>query len=266
MMRPGKPASRRSALSVPADPIHDVLGFLCAGGVIDENVISRWFEGCDGDFFNEMSNELADEFRGAPLGDEALAPHAAAVLTNVGAAGTPPERTEPVREPARCPPTAANLASTSSPSRSDDSSSGDEEDDVSDPCFHPKAKKRVRGTARRPTHKQQPRGPTGQWKRKSVPAPAPLVAVVVVEDNAARCCQECKTTQTTQWRAGPGGPNTLCNACGLRWKKKRAPATAKHQPAARMSHAKSKNSLYVSPLNGEGNVATKQRSATVFLD
>lgn len=32
-------------------------------------------------------------------------------------------------------------------------------------------------------------------------------------------CQYCKTHQTPQWRSGPGGPRTLCNACGVRWNK-----------------------------------------------
>ena len=28
-------------------------------------------------------------------------------------------------------------------------------------------------------------------------------------------CQYCKTHQTPQWRGGPNGPRTLCNACGV---------------------------------------------------
>eukprot|EP00210_Caulerpa_lentillifera_P008204 g7833.t1 len=30
------------------------------------------------------------------------------------------------------------------------------------------------------------------------------------------CCAQCGTTQTPQWRNGPKGPRTLCNACGIR--------------------------------------------------
>lgn len=30
------------------------------------------------------------------------------------------------------------------------------------------------------------------------------------------CCQ-CGATQTPQWREGPQGPKTLCNACGVKW-------------------------------------------------
>lgn len=32
-------------------------------------------------------------------------------------------------------------------------------------------------------------------------------------------CVHCNTTETPLWRAGPAGPKTLCNACGVRWKK-----------------------------------------------
>ncbi|PRQ36904.1 putative transcription factor C2C2-GATA family [Rosa chinensis] len=33
-----------------------------------------------------------------------------------------------------------------------------------------------------------------------------------------RKCLHCGTDQTPQWRAGPFGPKTLCNACGVRYK------------------------------------------------
>jgi hypothetical protein len=32
-------------------------------------------------------------------------------------------------------------------------------------------------------------------------------------------CDFCETTDTTQPRMGPGGKGTLCNRCGIRWKK-----------------------------------------------
>eukprot|EP00201_Polytomella_parva_P005320 CAMPEP_0175078756 /NCGR_PEP_ID=MMETSP0052_2-20121109/24345_1 /TAXON_ID=51329 ORGANISM="Polytomella parva, Strain SAG 63-3" /NCGR_SAMPLE_ID=MMETSP0052_2 /ASSEMBLY_ACC=CAM_ASM_000194 /LENGTH=321 /DNA_ID=CAMNT_0016348813 /DNA_START=390 /DNA_END=1355 /DNA_ORIENTATION=+ len=34
--------------------------------------------------------------------------------------------------------------------------------------------------------------------------------------STARYCMECGTTSTPQWREGPMGPKTLCNACGVR--------------------------------------------------
>ncbi|XP_071698549.1 GATA transcription factor 1-like isoform X2 [Rutidosis leptorrhynchoides] len=33
-----------------------------------------------------------------------------------------------------------------------------------------------------------------------------------------RRCQHCLAEKTPQWRAGPMGPKTLCNACGVRYK------------------------------------------------
>ncbi|CAD6334573.1 unnamed protein product [Miscanthus lutarioriparius] len=35
------------------------------------------------------------------------------------------------------------------------------------------------------------------------------------------CCVECHTTATPMWRGGPTGPRSLCNACGIRYRKKR---------------------------------------------
>merc|ERR1712137_28870 len=36
-----------------------------------------------------------------------------------------------------------------------------------------------------------------------------------------RTCHSCATSETPEWRRGPNGPRTLCNACGLKWAKKR---------------------------------------------
>ncbi|XP_052204369.1 GATA transcription factor 16-like [Diospyros lotus] len=37
-----------------------------------------------------------------------------------------------------------------------------------------------------------------------------------------RCCADCKTTKTPLWRGGPAGPKSLCNACGIRYRKRRS--------------------------------------------
>jgi len=37
------------------------------------------------------------------------------------------------------------------------------------------------------------------------------------DDNEIRNCMDCGTDNTPQWRAGPHGPKTLCNKCGIRW-------------------------------------------------
>ncbi|KAF2304747.1 hypothetical protein GH714_037808 [Hevea brasiliensis] len=36
-----------------------------------------------------------------------------------------------------------------------------------------------------------------------------------------KSCIDCHTTRTPCWRGGPAGPKTLCNACGIRYRKKR---------------------------------------------
>lgn len=34
--------------------------------------------------------------------------------------------------------------------------------------------------------------------------------------NGVKCCTKCGATKTPQWREGPYGPKTLCNACGVK--------------------------------------------------
>ncbi|KAJ4888112.1 GATA transcription factor 16 [Raphanus sativus] len=48
----------------------------------------------------------------------------------------------------------------------------------------------------------------------------------VIEQNKACCndkktCADCGTSKTPLWRGGPAGPKSLCNACGIRNRKKR---------------------------------------------
>ncbi|KAK9282214.1 hypothetical protein L1049_005127 [Liquidambar formosana] len=40
-------------------------------------------------------------------------------------------------------------------------------------------------------------------------------------DELKKTCTDCYTTRTPLWRGGPAGPRTLCNACGIRHRKKR---------------------------------------------
>ncbi|KAK9464741.1 hypothetical protein V1512DRAFT_267580 [Lipomyces arxii] len=51
-------------------------------------------------------------------------------------------------------------------------------------------------------------------------------------DDKEYVCKECGTLDSPEWRKGPEGPKTLCNACGLRWskslKKKVQPVTTKY--------------------------------------
>ncbi|KAL9435592.1 hypothetical protein AB3S75_021795 [Citrus x aurantiifolia] len=34
-----------------------------------------------------------------------------------------------------------------------------------------------------------------------------------------KSCTDCRTTRTPLWRGGPAGPRSLCNACGIRYRK-----------------------------------------------
>ncbi|KAG9459514.1 hypothetical protein H6P81_004022 [Aristolochia fimbriata] len=36
-----------------------------------------------------------------------------------------------------------------------------------------------------------------------------------------KTCADCNTTKTPLWRGGPAGPKSLCNACGIRYRKRR---------------------------------------------
>ncbi|KAK6287267.1 hypothetical protein POUND7_013446 [Theobroma cacao] len=59
-------------------------------------------------------------------------------------------------------------------------------------------------------------------------------AIVVGEDwncrNVRRTCSHCLSENTPQWRMGPSGPKTLCNACGVRYKSGRL--MPEYRPAA----------------------------------
>ncbi|KAK6772765.1 hypothetical protein RDI58_028003 [Solanum bulbocastanum] len=43
----------------------------------------------------------------------------------------------------------------------------------------------------------------------------------VSSETNQKTCVDCGTTKTPLWRGGPAGPKSLCNACGIRSRKKR---------------------------------------------
>ncbi|CAI9267857.1 unnamed protein product [Lactuca saligna] len=63
---------------------------------------------------------------------------------------------------------------------------------------------------------------------------APLKKKEVYENSTnnveGRKCLHCATDKTPQWRSGPLGPKTLCNACGVRYKSGRL--VPEYRPAA----------------------------------
>ncbi|RHN82753.1 putative transcription factor C2C2-GATA family [Medicago truncatula] len=67
--------------------------------------------------------------------------------------------------------------------------------------------------------------------KKNKKTKAPLLAAL--DHNAlglVRQCTHCEATKTPQWRTGPEGPKTLCNACGVRYKSGRL--CPEYRPAA----------------------------------
>lgn len=58
---------------------------------------------------------------------------------------------------------------------------------------------------------RQPWLPTGSY--------LPANKVEEDGDSLVRVCAHCGTSKTPLWRNGPGGPKSLCNACGIRFKK-----------------------------------------------
>lgn len=55
-----------------------------------------------------------------------------------------------------------------------------------------------------------------------------------------RKCLHCATDKTPQWRTGPMGPKTLCNACGVRYKSGRL--VPEYRPAASPTFMQTKHS------------------------
>nr|AFK37729.1 unknown [Medicago truncatula] len=49
----------------------------------------------------------------------------------------------------------------------------------------------------------------------------PNAAVPSDNSNPKKTCADCGTSKTPLWRGGPAGPKSLCNACGIRSRKKK---------------------------------------------
>ncbi|CAL4947476.1 unnamed protein product [Urochloa decumbens] len=95
-----------------------------------------------------------------------------------------------------------------------------------------------------------PKKPSKPSKKKDAPPPAPQLpsgvsgAQLAGGGSAAsaegRRCLHCETDKTPQWRTGPMGPKTLCNACGVRYKSGRL--VPEYRPAASPTFVMSKHS------------------------
>ncbi|CAD6252045.1 unnamed protein product [Miscanthus lutarioriparius] len=50
-----------------------------------------------------------------------------------------------------------------------------------------------------------------------------------------RACSRCDSRETPHWRAGPDGPGTLCNACGIRYTRQQCKLLPEYRPSASQS-------------------------------
>ncbi|GJM91437.1 hypothetical protein PR202_ga07803 [Eleusine coracana subsp. coracana] len=75
----------------------------------------------------------------------------------------------------------------------------------------------------------RPNGSNASRGKKS-PGPGGPAAGEVGLEGGVRRCTHCASEKTPQWRTGPLGPKTLCNACGVRFKSGRL--VPEYRPAA----------------------------------
>ncbi|KAJ7981007.1 GATA transcription factor [Quillaja saponaria] len=80
---------------------------------------------------------------------------------------------------------------------------------------------KVSNTAKRKQRKKDLSMLSGSTEMKIIP---------LQEPSATRKCTHCQVTKTPQWREGPMGPKTLCNACGVRYRSGRL--YPEYRPAA----------------------------------
>ncbi|KAJ6683818.1 hypothetical protein OIU85_007506 [Salix viminalis] len=79
-----------------------------------------------------------------------------------------------------------------------------------------------------------------------------------VEDKKA--CTDCKTTKTPLWRGGPAGPKSMCNACGIRYRKKRTMMRLEKGPEKKREKTTSSNTT-----SGSGLISESLRMSLMVL-
>jgi hypothetical protein len=68
------------------------------------------------------------------------------------------------------------------------------------------------------TKKEQEPGKRRDKKKKKTVIKKTYVSEDLSSEQAVKRCTHCMSSQTPQWRSGPLGPKSLCNACGVRYK------------------------------------------------
>ncbi|KPV72783.1 uncharacterized protein RHOBADRAFT_38883 [Rhodotorula graminis WP1] len=72
--------------------------------------------------------------------------------------------------------------------------------------------------------------------------------------NTGRMCQNCGRADSPEWRSGPNGAKTLCNACGLRWAKSQKQAASSGSSSSGSSGLQLAGGNGVSPLASPSSV------------
>ncbi|PNT26540.1 hypothetical protein POPTR_007G016600v4 [Populus trichocarpa] len=103
---------------------------------------------------------------------------------------------------------------------------------------------------------------------KKMKKPAVEAAAKGCGSNSSRRCSHCGVQKTPQWRAGPNGSKTLCNACGVRYKSGRL--LPEYRPACSPTFSKELHSNHHRKVlemrrNKEGLVPTEPGLAQPFV-
>jgi hypothetical protein len=82
----------------------------------------------------------------------------------------------------------------------------------------------------------------------------PSANTATSDDEPAKECLDCGRTKTNQWRSGPKGMSTLCNACGMRYtrrmKRQVTPTLTASNSTANSTVMRRESSVLDSPLCG----------------
>ncbi|KAK0546573.1 hypothetical protein OC846_001127 [Tilletia horrida] len=101
---------------------------------------------------------------------------------------------------------------------SDEGEDGEDDSAIGDASSSSKARRPKKRKTNDDDSKDNSSGESPVKYKKRSRAPAPGV------------CQACNGSDTPEWRRGPGGARTLCNACGLHWAKLNRKRESTKQP------------------------------------